>query len=78
VSNPIVTRCRTEEEIDRCFACDRPLHGDVREAMTIDGQIVRVGPDCYRKIVEAGPVLPYLPPKGGPGLIVKKGATHAP
>ena len=48
----------------RCFACDRRLSSNPYVAVTIDGQIVYVGSDCYKNIGKAG----WQPPKGGPRL----------
>ncbi|WP_187084021.1 hypothetical protein [Ramlibacter albus] len=58
----------TTQTRERCFACDRvirdrnPLRADTRDA-----QLVFVGSDCYRKIVNADDD-GYQPPKGGPRL----------
>ena len=58
----------TPFETEKCFACGRTLRqwGGVN-ADTSDGQVVIVGPDCYRKIRLAG-VEGYQPPLGGPKL----------
>ena len=52
---------------DKCFACDRKIAKGAVNADTRDGQVVIVGPECYRKIRKAGAV-GYQPPKGGPRL----------
>ena len=53
----------------KCFACGRALktHTTTFCVFTTDGQFVAVGPECYRKIVDAHPQ-PWQPPKGGPRL----------
>jgi len=52
----------------RCFACDRLIRRKVPlEADTRDGQIVFVGPECFRMIAANGEQ-GYRPPKGGPRL----------
>lgn len=59
----------------KCFACGRQFtaaqvnRARVASAITVDGQIVNVGPDCYQHILEAHPD-PYQPPFGGPALQV--------
>lgn len=62
---------RTEE---KCFACGRSFrlngYGVVVYhpwALTLDGQRIQVGHDCYKKIVRAGEA-GYQPPLGGPKL----------
>lgn len=52
---------------ERCFACNRKLGKNPQQADTRDSQVVLVGSECYRLIVEAGE-LGYQPPKGGPRL----------
>lgn len=52
---------------DKCFACDRALGRNPKQADTRDDQIVSVGSDCYSKIETAGEA-GYQPPKGGPRL----------
>lgn len=54
--------------MNKCFACDKPLKGVWHLAATRDGQVAYVGPECRRKITEAG----YQPPKGGPKLYPAK------
>jgi len=55
---------------DKCFACDKPFRLQRRfEAVTTDGQVVHVGPDCFRHVVRSG-VFGYQPPMGGPRLVV--------
>jgi hypothetical protein len=50
----------------KCFACDRPIKRKVPlQAMTIDGQLVVIGSECYRQIGK-DPTNGYQPPKGGP------------
>lgn len=51
----------------RCFACGRPLFTLDYTADVRDGQIVYVGPECHKKIIQAGPE-GWQPPKGGPRL----------
>lgn len=52
----------------KCFACERRmLRTTVYAAVTADGQEVRVGRDCARKIIDAG-LEGYQPPLGGPKL----------
>lgn len=48
---------------ERCFACGRALResGQRYEVDTRDDQVVWVGPDCYRKVMDAGQ-LGYLFP----------------
>lgn len=53
---------------EKCFSCNKPLHRARIIAVTTDGQTVYVGPDCYRKIIEAG-TAGYQPPLGGPKLL---------
>ncbi len=57
--------------MDRCFACDRKLGKTYKRADTRDDQIVAVGPDCYKKVVEAGEE-GYRYPGIGPRLWVIK------
>ena len=59
---------------DKCFACDRAFRKNSwgqfvthPEALTLDGQRVRVGHDCHKRITETGPE-GYQPPLGGPRL----------
>ena len=53
---------------ERCFACDRIIRSkNPMRADTRDAQVVFVGSDCHRKIMEAGDG-GYQPPKGGPRL----------
>jgi hypothetical protein len=53
---------------ERCFACGRVIHSrPTRRADTRDGQVVFVGPECARRIDDAGDV-GYQPPLGGPRL----------
>lgn len=59
---------------EKCFACDRRFRRNSfglivfhSEAITLDGQRVYVGCDCYQKIVQAG-ADGYQPPLGGPRL----------
>lgn len=52
---------------DKCFACDRKLLSRRFKADTRDGQIVDVGPDCY-KLIKATGEQGYQPPLGGPRL----------
>lgn len=59
-----------EQEREKCFACNRHIIADKQTAMTGDGQSVYVGPDCYRKIEQAG-AAGYQPPLGGPRLFRK-------
>jgi hypothetical protein len=52
----------------KCFACDRPFRSPRRPlAITSDGQRVFVGPECHRRIVQAG-AAGYQPPLSGPRL----------
>jgi hypothetical protein len=52
----------------RCFACDRVIHlKKPFMADTRDAQIVYVGSECHKRIVEAGEA-GWQPPKGGPKL----------
>lgn len=58
----------------KCFACDRAFRlnswGNIAyhpEAITIDGQLVYVGHDCFKKI-QAAEREGYQPPLGGPRL----------
>lgn len=51
----------------RCFACDRPVRQSPCEAVTIDGQTVRLGLDCFAR-VKASRETGYQPPGGGPRL----------
>ena len=56
----------------KCFACDKKIpdqKGSIAD--TKDGQLVYVGPQCYRNIkaFTSG----YQPPKGGPRLFVYYG-----
>lgn len=56
---------------DRCFACDKPLKSlKIHEVQVLtEDTIVWVGPDCYKKVINAGKE-GYKPPKGGPILII--------
>jgi hypothetical protein len=62
-----------------CFACDRPIIGKVKhKAITSDGaQIVPIGSECFKEIVQGG-ILGWQPPKGGPRLFIvqEKKLTH--
>src|SRR5262245_3042190 len=59
----------------RCYVCDRPVRRNgfgvvgvgKKTVLTVDGERQFVGPDCYRRIVDAGPS-GYQPPLGGPRL----------
>lgn len=52
----------------KCFACNRRmLRSVVYAAVTADGQEVRVGADCAKKIIQAG-LDGFQPPLGGPRL----------
>lgn len=53
----------------RCFACGKVIRtgGKKHLADTRDGQLVWVGPDCFKHI-EDGWNLGYQPPRGGPRL----------
>lgn len=57
--------------IEHCFACGKQIKLDDECepacADTRDGQIVYVGPECWRKIQKAD-TLGYQPSKGGPRL----------
>lgn len=66
---------------DKCFACGRKFRenswGHIvfhPEALTIDGQRVFVGHDCYQRIDAAGPS-GYQPPLGGPRLFSESHAS---
>jgi len=52
---------------EKCFACDRSLPKHRKLVDTRDAQTVYVGPECYKKIVQAG-AAGYQPPLGGPRL----------
>lgn len=54
----------------KCFACDKLIMKEPRNARTFDGQHVLVGPECAKKIphVHKGREHGYQPPKGGPRL----------
>lgn len=59
----------------KCFACDKKFISPYAQAVTIDGQVVFVGPECWRKIVKAWKQgTAYQPPLGGPTLTVYKGS----
>ena len=61
-------RGRVEGKEERCFACGHHLRsGAGINADTRDGQIVIVGPECYRMIRRAGE-FGYQPLQGGPRL----------
>lgn len=69
--------------MDKCFACDRRFrlnsHGRIPyhpEALTLDGQRVAVGFDCFRHVTEAGGD-GYQPPLGGPRLWAEQYAPAA-
>lgn len=57
------------EQVERCFACGRPLGRSPALVDTRDGQKVFVGRSCARLIEKAGDA-GYDPPKGGPTLYV--------
>lgn len=57
------------ETKDKCFACDRVLGRNPKQADTRDDQVVLVGSECYSKIKAAGEQ-GYQPPKGGPRLFM--------
>lgn len=63
---PVGVRYEFTTHGTRCYACDHLLGKAIR-VETIDGQSVYVGPDCYLKIADAGPV-GYQPSLGGPRL----------
>jgi hypothetical protein len=56
---------------ERCFACGRPLD-KWEQVTTMDGQLVYVGMECYRKIKrgirDMKTYKGYQPPRGGPRL----------
>jgi hypothetical protein len=51
----------------KCFACGKAFRGSVAFADTRDGQIVDVGPDCWKRIRSSGED-GFQPKKGGPRL----------
>lgn len=58
---------------EKCFACGRPIRSNTfgrpqpHPAITIDGQRVNVGRNCFQKIAAAAED-GYQPPLGGPRL----------
>lgn len=54
--------------MDKCFACGKILH-EIKHsrAITIDSQVVFVGPECSKRI-ESAEREGYQPPLGGPKL----------
>ena len=53
----------------RCFACDRKLGKNPKLVDTRDAQLVFVGSECHKMIVQAGES-GYQPPLGGPRLFL--------
>jgi hypothetical protein len=52
----------------KCFACGRVIRRKTPfRADTRDAQIVFVGPECFKYVMDAGD-LGYQPPLGGPRL----------
>ncbi len=46
---------RTKPVTERCFACGKPITGKPRVVITEDGgQLPWVGPDCFKRVQEAG------------------------
>lgn len=52
---------------DKCFACGRTLGKHPRLVSTRDEQLVYVGSECYKLVVQADEK-GYQPPRGGPRL----------
>ena len=64
----------------RCFACNRviDLPKPAKVVVTSDGaQLVYVGPDCYKLVVQAG-ATGYQPPRGGPRLFIQTHRRYEP
>lgn len=59
---------------ERCYACDRMLGCNPARVMNEDSQIVFVGLECWKRVLEAG-AMGYQPPKGGPRLYPMPGVT---
>lgn len=61
-----------EEDAEPCFACGRaiPKSGEGKYAVKVFGEETKVwvGPDCYKKVVAAGPE-GYRPVRGGARLV---------
>jgi ribosome-binding protein aMBF1 (putative translation factor) len=51
--------------IKKCYLCGRIIKGNAHKADTRDDQWVFVGPDCAKKIKDAGE--DGVPTKAGPG-----------
>jgi hypothetical protein len=61
----------------KCFACDKKFRNLASRRLvdTRDDQLVYVGPDCYKRIAQAGDV-GYRHPTGGPRLfLISEGKT---
>jgi hypothetical protein len=59
---------------EKCFACGKPLRTPSRASLAITSdlaQVVSVGPDCFKRIVEATAYTRdgYQPYRGGPCLL---------
>lgn len=60
--------------LEQCFACGRKLNQvGTALAHTLDGQIVYIGPECFKRVAESGEA-GWQPRLGGPRLyqIAKK------
>jgi hypothetical protein len=50
----------------KCFACDRRLGSNPHHVVTVDGQVVKIGTECYKECKRSGGL--WQPEKGGPQL----------
>jgi len=55
------------EGTERCFACGRKLGRSYALVDTRDDQLVYVGSECFKLVMQAGDA-GYQPPLGGPRL----------
>lgn len=55
-----------QRPVRKCFACDRKLGTNPYHVTTEDGQIVKIGTECYKECKRSGGL--WQPDKGGPRL----------
>lgn len=53
--------------MEKCYACGKRLGKYPHVADTLEDQIVYVGSECYKLILQSD-IIGYQPPKGGPRL----------
>ena len=59
--------------MNKCFVCDKKLKQTKYLVITIDGQTVYVGPECFKRIIKTPGG--YQPPLGGPKLYYRECLT---